>query len=259
MGDTKVRSLPIKSVPAGTDVLYTIDSTNNTDKKITLNTLPVSNPTIEYVQSYVSGYSGANFSGYSGYSGSGVSGYSGFSGISGYSGSGISGYSGATGANGLELVTDITPQLGGDLDTNGKNILLTIPTSANGFIYSGDIMTLTVDTSAASGMPLFMAADGHLDPADATSDATAPCVAMAIEAGTGSKKVLTRGLIRNDAWNWTIGPGKTSLIYLDVTAGGLTQTQPSSEDNVIQVVGWAVSTNVIMFNPQLDYITFLPI
>jgi hypothetical protein len=120
----------------------------------------------------------------------------------------------------------------------------------------GVTISATVDTNAEGiGAPLFIAADGHFDTADADSDTTAPCVALALETGTGTKSILLYGLIRNDAWNWTIGPGKVSLIYLDTTTGTLTQTQPTGTDDVIQVVGWALSADVMFFNPQLNYIT----
>jgi hypothetical protein len=78
---------------------------------------------------------------------------------------------------------------------------------------------------------------------------------LALETGTGTKKVLLFGVMRNDGWNWTIGPGKAGLIYLDTTVGALTQTQPSGTDDVVQIVGWALSADVMFFCPQLNYIT----
>lgn len=159
------------------------------------------------------------------------------------------------GSSGLaDVVDDTTPQLGGDLDLNNKNILQAIP--GTDLISNGIIISATVDTNAEGiGAPLFMAADGHFDTADADADTTAPCVALALETGTGTKKVLLYGVIRNDAWNWTIGPGKASLIYLSTTVGTLTQTQPTGTNNVVQIVGWAISADVMFFNPQLNYIT----
>jgi len=121
---------------------------------------------------------------------------------------------------------------------------------------SGLIMTATVDTNAQGiGAPLFMAADGHLDTADADTNATSPCVALAMETGTGSKKILVHGVLRVDAWNWTIGPGNASLIYVSTSVGTLTQTQPSTTDNVIQPVGWALTADSIYFSPSMMYIT----
>jgi len=155
------------------------------------------------------------------------------------------------------VVEDTTPQLGGELDLNNKNILHAIPGSD--LISNGAIISATVDTNAEGiGAPLFMAADGHFDTADADASTTAPCVAIALETGTGTKKVLLCGVIRNDAWNWTIGPGRAGLIFLSPTVGTLMQTTDFSEfgtDDVIQVVGWAISADVMFFCPQLNYIT----
>lgn len=122
---------------------------------------------------------------------------------------------------------------------------------------SGLIVTATVDTNAQGiGAPLFMAADGHLDTANATTSATSPCVALAMDTGTGTgKRILLHGVMRVDAWNWTIGPGTSSLIYLATSTGTLTQTPPSATDQVVQPVGWALSDDCIYFTPSMMYLT----
>ena len=154
-----------------------------------------------------------------------------------------------------DVVDDTGPQLGGDLDMNDKNIKLKMEPGSDD-LSSGLIVTMTVDTNAEGiGAPLFMAVDGHLDTADATASTTSPCVALALEEGTGSKKVLLHGVMRNDGWNWTTGPGKVSLIYLNDTVGTLTQTQPSDTDDVIQPVGYALSDDVLYFCPSMIYFT----
>ncbi len=121
---------------------------------------------------------------------------------------------------------------------------------------SGLIINAIVDTNAEGiGAPLFMSADGHFDTASAASNTTSPCVALAMDTGTGSKRVLMHGVLRVDAWNWTIGPGTSSLIYVSTTTGTLTQTQPSGTDQVIQPVGWALSDDCIYFAPSMMYLT----
>jgi len=117
---------------------------------------------------------------------------------------------------------------------------------------SGLVITATVDTNAQGvGAPLFMAADGHYDTADADSITTAPCTALALETGTGTKRVLLLGIIRNDGWSWVTGPGELGLIYLSTSVGTLTQTAPTGTGDVIQVVGYALSDDVMFFNPSL--------
>ena len=156
-----------------------------------------------------------------------------------------------------EIVKDTTPQLGGDLDLNDKNITVKFPPSSDDTA-SGIIVTMTVDTNAEGiGAPLAMAADGHLDTADADSVDNMPCIALALETGTGSKKVLLYGVMRNDDWNWTTGAGAAGLVYVSTTVGTLTQTKPTGEDDVVQAVGWALSADVIFFCPSMMWITHI--
>ena len=144
---------------------------------------------------------------------------------------------------------------GRNLEINSDYVTLKIEPSQDNTA-SGLIGIVTVDTNTNGiGSPLALAADGHFDDADADSSANCGAVVLALETGTGSKKVLFMGIIRNDGWNWTLGAGKANLIYLDTTAGTLTQTQPSGTDDVIQPVGWAITDDCIFFNPSLMYFT----
>ena len=122
---------------------------------------------------------------------------------------------------------------------------------------SGLIVTATIDTNAQGiGAPLYMASNGHLITANATTSATSPCVALAMDTGTGSsKRILLHGVLRVDSWNWTTGPGTSSLVYISTSTGTLTQTQPSGTDQVIQPVGWALSDDSIYFTPSMMYLT----
>jgi len=145
--------------------------------------------------------------------------------------------------------------LGGDLDVNDKNIILKNEPGSDSTA-TGLIVSVTVDdASSVIGSPLFMAADGNMDRANADSNATAPCVALALEAANGTKKVLLIGTMRLDSWAWTTGPGELGLIYLAASAGTLTQTKPTGTDDVVQPVGWALSDDCIFFCPSLFYAT----
>lgn len=93
-----------------------------------------------------------------------------------------------------------------------------------------------------------------LTDADAIGTAGNVLVMMAGEAGTASNplRVIEPGSwVRNDAWNWTVG----GALYLDTaTSGGLTQTAPSGADDVVKVVGYAASADVIYFAPSVNWI-----
>jgi hypothetical protein len=147
---------------------------------------------------------------------------------------------------------DTTPQLGGDLDTNQKNIeLQPIPTNNNEA--NGITATMTVDANTVGfGAALHMDTDGNWVMADADWTSM-PCQALALEAGTGSKKVLMQGFIRNDSWNWTVG-GDSGLIYVSTTTGQLTQTAPSSTGDKVQIVGFATHADRMYFNPEYTLI-----
>lgn len=138
---------------------------------------------------------------------------------------------------------------------NAAGIRLMNPPSAD-TTASGLIITAVVGTNAEGiGAPLYMASNGHFHTANASSSTTSPCMALALDTGTGTKRVLVQGILRVDAWNWTVGPGTASLIYISTTTGTLTQTPPSNTDEVIQPVGWALSADAIYFAPSLIYVT----
>jgi len=117
--------------------------------------------------------------------------------------------------------------------------------------YKGDTLSVTVDTNSVGfGCLLAQGADFHFDEADASSTTTTNMLVMAIETGTGTKKVLTKGQVCNTAWNWSSGP-----IYASETLGLLTQTPPINEDAVVVVAGWALSADTMFFSPYDAWIT----
>jgi len=87
--------------------------------------------------------------------------------------------------------------------------------------------------------------------ADANGSGTYPALGIVTSAAndTDPVTVVTHGTIRNDAWAWT--PGGT--LYLSLTAGGLTQTAPSTDGEILQVVGTALTADIIEVNPSSDY------
>lgn len=90
---------------------------------------------------------------------------------------------------------------------------------------------------------------------DADAAATsAGMLGISLEAktvGLAMNVALPGSFIRNDAWNWTPG----AVLYISTTAGGITETQPSGTDDVIRVIGYAMTADVIFFDPSPDYIT----
>jgi hypothetical protein len=87
--------------------------------------------------------------------------------------------------------------------------------------------------------------------ADANGSGTYPCrgIATATVATGNATTVITRGTIRNDAWAWTVG----GTIYLSTTAGGLTQTAPSTTGDKVQVIGYALDADTMAVEISPDY------
>ena len=144
------------------------------------------------------------------------------------------------------FATDSTTGAGGAI-TNYQDFgaILTV----NG-TYRGDTMLVQVDdASSVFGSALYCAADFHYERADADSDTTMPVIYLALQAGSGVKRVLIEGQICNTTWNWSAG-----LVYASTTTGGLTQTAPTGSGDQIQIVGHAISADTMFFNPDFGLV-----
>lgn len=90
--------------------------------------------------------------------------------------------------------------------------------------------------------------------ADADSTGTAAgMLAISLETKTSQNMsvALPGSFIRNDAWSWSLG----AVLFISTTPGALTETAPSGTDDVVRVVGFAVTATTIYFGPSPDYIT----
>jgi hypothetical protein len=120
---------------------------------------------------------------------------------------------------------------------------------------SGDIVSATVDANATGiGAALYQKSNGAWAEAKADSLSTMPCRAVALETGTGTKKILRRnGWIRKDAFSLTT---KGAPVYVSAaTAGAFTHTKPSTTGDQVQIVGYIDDTNnVLDFNPSMTIV-----
>lgn len=121
--------------------------------------------------------------------------------------------------------------------------------------YSGICITGTAGAALAFGDLVYLAAtDSRWEKTDADSTTTAygligMCVLAA--AGDGSAtKILLQGQIRADSKFPTLTIG--AAVYLGETAGEVQTTIPTGADNVIRVVGFALTADEMYFNPSQD-------
>ena len=115
--------------------------------------------------------------------------------------------------------------------------------------------TLTANELQGFGDACFINSSGKAQIANATAITSAGALFMAIESITGSTvgNYLLQGFLTNSTWSWTIG----NTIYLSTsgtTQNTLTQIQPTSSDNVIQILGISKNSNTIYFKPELTQI-----
>lgn len=150
---------------------------------------------------------------------------------------------------------------------NGANVLaenasiqLDPAGSADGK-YTGITVTATAGYTQAFGDLVYLdPTDSRWEAADANSAAGADgdargILGMVVVAGTDGSActILLQGIIRADAKFPTFTVNNP--IYVSETAGAVTQTQPSTTDVVIRVVGAALTGDEMYFAPDFTYIT----
>ena len=62
---------------------------------------------------------------------------------------------------------------------------------------------------------------------------------------------MKQGYARDNSWAWTVG---AKLWVSNSTAGLITSTKPTTSGNIVQMIGYAVSADVIYFNPQYVWV-----
>ena len=77
---------------------------------------------------------------------------------------------------------------------------------------------------------------------------------IALEAKTDTQAInvaLPGSFVRDDSWAWTSGVP----LYVGLENGAITATKPTGSGDVVRTVGFAVTADVIFFNPSSDYVT----
>ena len=116
--------------------------------------------------------------------------------------------------------------------------------------YNGAVITaFNAGTTLTRWQAVYISSASTVLVADANLAGAFPArgLVVADTANGAPATILTQGVVRNDAWNWTVGGN----IFLSETAGGLTQTPPvqtaPTAISTVHTVGWAVSADVAIF------------
>jgi hypothetical protein len=172
--------------------------------------------------------------------------------------------------------TSITRVSAGVVAVEGKNILTTDGGTLTGSITLGENTGIALDPAGSadgkwSGITItgtagyaqtfgdlvyLAAADSRWEKTDADASATGGpvLIGMVVVAGAADGSactILLQGQIRADA----AFPALTisAPVYLGETAGAIQTAIPTGADNVIRVVGFALTADEIYFNPSQDH------
>ena len=72
----------------------------------------------------------------------------------------------------------------------------------------------------------------------------------AVDSGAALNVALAGSFVRDDTFNFT--PGVP--LYVSGTLGAITATKPTGSGDIVRTVGYAVTADVIYFNPSSDYV-----
>lgn len=151
-----------------------------------------------------------------------------------------------TGGN-ITLAENTSIVLDPVLSADGKYTGTTIAGTAGAALVFGDLVYLAV-------------ADSRWELTDADADATAGAVmvgmcVLAASADGDPTTVLLQGNIRADAKFPALTVG--APVYVGITAGEIQVAKPSGTDDVVRVVGHAITADSIRFNPSSDWATVI--
>lgn len=140
--------------------------------------------------------------------------------------------------------------VGMQLEEADPTLLDSAPGTAS---YSGIHSVDTVGESVSFGDVLYLKSDSKYWKALGTnSSSTYPAVVMALGSGIANAQVhlLHIGFVKLNAWSLSIGN-----IYLSSsTSGAFVQAQPSATGNIVQILGYAKASNIMLFNPNQVWI-----
>jgi hypothetical protein len=155
------------------------------------------------------------------------------------------------------VVEDLTPQLGGNLDLNQKSIVFD-PSPTDDHTWNGEVFTGTAGENLAIFETCYLKSDGKYWKTDASAEATAKgkiVMATAAISADATGVFLQRGYIRDDStdeWDGTLAAADE--MYLSETAGNLTDTAPTTSSAIVRIIGWMESATVLYFNPDATYV-----
>lgn len=136
------------------------------------------------------------------------------------------------------------------VNITGTNIICSSNVIADNSAIGDIIDDILAGETIAFPNLVYLNSSGKWNKANATSIATCQGLfGLTLESKVLDEpcKVLVRGFAKDSSWSWSnVG----SPIFSSIVAGELSQNTPNQEDNVILMVGTAINSNRVYFNPQ---------
>ena len=128
------------------------------------------------------------------------------------------------------------------------------------FTFTGTTVTMPAGEVLIAGDLVYYKSDGKVYRALADSTTTMICMGIcASNSSNGSVVLLVDGMIRNSLrFAFTKGGQAGSaqaIVYVSETvAGDTTQTRSTTSGHIVQIIGYAVSPDILSFKPDYTYI-----
>ena len=115
--------------------------------------------------------------------------------------------------------------------------------------------TLNAGYGSAIGELVYLHTDGEWYEADAdAASSSISLLGIALEAKTDGQAMnvaLSGSFVRDDTYNFNVGVP----LYASGSIGEITHTKPSGSGDIVRTVGYAITADIIFFNPSSEYVT----
>ena len=120
----------------------------------------------------------------------------------------------------------------------------------------GIIMTFTAGMTVTPFSPVYLGTDDEVHECDADAIATMPCIGVSVNTSNvtdgNSIEVMLLGLIRDETF--TDFGTNGAPVFVSTTVGEMTNTAPSGDDDVVQIIGHSVGEKLLFVQPSLTYL-----
>ena len=120
----------------------------------------------------------------------------------------------------------------------------------------GIIMTFTAGMTVTPFSPVYLGTDDEVHECDADAIATMPAIGVSVNTSNVTDgnpiEVMLLGLIRDESF--TDFGTNGAPVFVHTTVGEMSNTAPSGDDDVVQIIGHSVGEKLLFVQPSLTYL-----